>query len=133
MGAAKKKAKGKARTATHKGKRKAAARRRVVIDSSDEDDDDDDDDEAAADLEEAEEDGEEPEGEGEGEEDEEMNEATGQQAKDVFLVKRILTKEERADGTWYFVDWLHWSLDEATWEPLANILTANAEVREFEE
>ena len=26
-----------------------------------------------------------------------------------------------------------WDLDEATWEPLSNILTANAEVRQFEE
>lgn len=87
----------------------------------------------AAEQEEGEEDGEESEGEGEGEEDEEMDEAAGQQEKDVWLVERILAKEERADGTWYFVDWLHWSLDEATWEPVANILTANAEVREIEE
>ena len=26
-----------------------------------------------------------------------------------------------------------WALDEAAWEPLPNLLTANAEVREFEE
>ena len=33
----------------------------------------------------------------------------------------------------YLVEWDGWSLDEACWEPAANILTAKAEVRAFEE
>lgn len=30
--------------------------------------------------------------------------------------------EERSGGTFYLVDWVGWSLPEATWEPLANLL-----------
>ena len=52
----------------------------------------------------------------------------------IWTVKRLLAKEERADGQYYLVDWEGWgSLHEAGWEPLDNILTANKEVREFEE
>ena len=69
----------------------------------------------------------EEEGEGEGEM------AEGEIEKGIYTVKRLLVKEERADGTHYLVDWEGWSLDEASWEPLDNILTANKEVREFEE
>ena len=137
-GAAAKKAKGKARGTQHKGKQKAAARkRRIIIDSSDEEENDEED----AGEEEAE--GEEDEGEEEGEEDAEMDEAdaevaryggsAGQQQEGIWTVERILAKEERSDGTFYLVDWQGWDLDEATWEPLSNILTANAEVRQFEE
>ena len=56
-----------------------------------------------------------------------------QQEAGIWTVERILAKEERSDGTFYHVDWHGWALDEASWEPLSNILTANAEVRAFEE
>ena len=132
-GAAAKKAKGKQRAAQHKGKQAAAAKRarRVVVDSSDE-------------SEEEEEEGEEEEGEEEDADDEEEDGAeaeaarwgsgAGQMEEGIWTVERILAKEERGtEGTFYLVDWEGWSLGEASWEPLSNILTANAEVRIFEE
>ena len=135
-GAAAQKAKGKGRAAQHKGRQKAAAKqkRRAVVSSSDDDD-------AGEEEEDGEEEGgEESEGEGEGEEMDEAEAeaarwggAAGQQEAGIWTVERILAKEERSDGTFYFVDWQGWALDEASWEPLSNLLTANAEVRAFEE
>ena len=130
-GAAAKKTKGKQRVGQHAGKKKkaekAASKRKLGFGESSseeeehmfifgEGDDSDEDDE-----EEAEEDV----------SDDELQ--PGQQEKGIFTVKRVIAKVEHDDGEMYLIDWEGWSLDEASWEPLSNLLTANAEVRSFEE
>ena len=129
-GAAAKKAKGKKRAEQHKGKRAAAAKkqRRIVVDSSDEGEDAEEEEEeeeeeaskVAQKEEEEEEDGAEAEAA-------RWGGAAGQQEEGIWTVERVLGKEERPDGEFYLVDWEGWSLEEASWEPLSNILTANAE------
>ena len=59
--------------------------------------------------------------------------AAGQQEAGIWTVEGVLAKEERADGTVYLIKWEGWSLQESSWEPIANILTAGAQVRAFEE
>jgi hypothetical protein len=60
--------------------------------------------------------------------------AAGQMEEGIWTVERLLAKEERgSDGAFYLVDWAGWALEEASWEPLDNLLTANNEVRAFEE
>ena len=133
-GSAAKKDKGKARATQHKGKTAAAAkaaskRKRVVSDSSDEDEEEVE--EAEAEEEEEEEDENEDGAEAEAAQ---WGSAAGQMEEGIWTVERLLAKEERgSQGTFYLVDWAGWSLDEASWEPLSNLLTANAEVRAFEE
>jgi hypothetical protein len=120
---------GKQRVGLHAGKKKKAEKRkrRMTADSSEEDEED----EGEDDGEEEEEDDDDDEGEGEdGEEGEEGEEGKNE---DVHTVKRILAKEERPNGRFYLVDWEGWALEEATWESIGNILTANDEVRQFEE
>ena len=45
-----------------------------------------------------------------------------------------LAAHRRCNGTNYLIDWEGgWTLLEATWEPIKNILTAKDELRAFEE
>lgn len=126
------KAKGRQHASKHKGKKAARKPRQELSDEEEGDEEEDD---------------EEEEEEGEGEEEVEGEEdggaeaeaaqwgsAAGQLEEGIWAVERVLAKEERgAEGIFYLVDWAGWSLEEATWEPLSHILTANTEVRNFEE
>jgi hypothetical protein len=115
-GAAAKKPKGKKRAGQHKGKAAKAAKRargarRVVVDSEEEEEEQEDEDEAEAGR---------------------WGSAAGQQEEGIWTVERIIGKDERSGGEYYLVDWEGWSLGEASWEPIRNLLTANAEARAFE-
>ena len=49
----------------------------------------------------------------------------------IWTVERLLAKEERgAEGSFYLVHWAHWLLEEASWEPLSNLLTAARRYRD---